>query len=390
MIHLRKRVLSLLLHTPSSGPAPCISPLFSLRRLSTATTPIAASPFSAEDYLVANCGLSRAQATKASKILSHLKSPSKPNAVLAFLAGLGLSTTEVATVVAGDPRFLCADVGKNLGPRLVELSELGLSRAEIARLILISQSSFRRSVHRRNLEFWISVFGSLEDLLRVLKVNNSLLNIDLEKVAKPNLAFLQRCGISATDFRYRFMLRMLTRSPKHLEEALERVDEFGVSRTSWVFPNALALFAILSREKLTMNIQMFEKLGWSRDDIALALSRSPQILGLTEERVRRNFEFLVGEVGLEIPYIARRPVLMMCSLERRLLPRHCLLDILKARGLLNAKYAFYSIAVIGNEKFLQRFVYPYEKSVRGLTAAYVSSCNGKPQWELLCETAEGK
>ncbi|GJN29238.1 hypothetical protein PR202_gb17440 [Eleusine coracana subsp. coracana] len=379
MIHLGKRVLSLLFHSPPRGPAPHI-PLFSLHRLSSTTKPVAAtaSPFAAEDYLVANCGLSRAQAVKASKKISHLKSPSRPDAVLAFLAGLGFSTAEVATVVAGDPCFLCSDVKTNLGPRIVELSDLGLSRAEIARFVLISQSSFRRSTLRPKLEFWLSVFGSLEGLLQVLKVNNSLLNVDLETVAKPNMEFLQRCGISAADFPYKYMSRMLTRSPKHLEEALERVDEFGISRSSWVFPHALALFAILSREKLTRNLRMLEKFGWSKDDVALAISRTPQLLGLTEEKFRKNFEFLVGEVGLEIPYIARRPVLMLCSLEHRLLPRHCLINFLKARGLLNAKCGFYFIAVMGNEKFLQKFVSPYEESVQGLTAAFASSCNGKP------------
>lgn len=135
---------------------------------------------------------------------------------------------------------------------------------------------------------------------------------------------------------------------------------------------------------------MFEKCGWSKDDIALALSRTPQLVGLTEERVRSHLEFLVGEVGLEIPYIARRPVLMMCSLERRLLPRYCLINFLKARGLLNANYGFYCIAVMGHEMFLKKFVFPYEESVQGLTAAFASSCNGKPQWELLCMTAKEK
>jgi mTERF domain-containing protein, mitochondrial len=297
MIYLRKRVISLLLHPPSRGTALHISPIFSLHHLSTATSPIAASPFSAEDYLVAKCGLSWAQALKASKKLSHIKSPSRPNAVLTFLAGLGLSTAEVATVVANDPCLPCTDVGKRLGPRLVELTDLGLSRDEIARFILAAQSYFRRSSLRPNLEFWISVFGSLESLLRALKVNNSLLGVDLEKVAKPNLAFLHQFGISATGFHIKCMFRMLSRSPKHLEEALERVDEFGISRSSWMFPNALVLFANLSHEKLMMKLQLFEKLGWSRDDIASALSRTPNLLGLTEGRVRRHLEFLVGEVA---------------------------------------------------------------------------------------------
>uniref|UniRef100_A0A0A9EWS5 Uncharacterized protein n=1 Tax=Arundo donax TaxID=35708 RepID=A0A0A9EWS5_ARUDO len=98
----------------------------------------------------------------------------------------------------------------------------------------------------------------------------------------------------------------------------------------------------------------------------------------------------MGDVGLEIPYIAQRPMLIACSVDRRLLPRHCLINFLKARGLLNAQINFYSVALMGEEKFLHKLVHPYEKSVPGLAAAYASSCAGKHQWELLCGTTVGK
>jgi mTERF domain-containing protein len=68
------------------------SPASLLHRLLSATAPAAASPsprFAVDDYLVDICGLTRAQALKASAKLSHLKSPTNPDAVLAFLAGLG-------------------------------------------------------------------------------------------------------------------------------------------------------------------------------------------------------------------------------------------------------------------------------------------------------------
>uniref|UniRef100_A0A453MR49 Uncharacterized protein n=1 Tax=Aegilops tauschii subsp. strangulata TaxID=200361 RepID=A0A453MR49_AEGTS len=89
--------------------------------------------FAVEDYLVSTCGLTRPQALKASAKLSHLKSPSKPDAVLAFLAGLGLSAADVAALVVNDPLFLCAKVEKTLAPIVIGLTALGLSHSEIAR-----------------------------------------------------------------------------------------------------------------------------------------------------------------------------------------------------------------------------------------------------------------
>jgi mTERF domain-containing protein, mitochondrial len=53
---------------------------------------------------------------KASKVLSHLKSPSRPGAVLAFILGLGLSDADIAAVVAYDPKLLCSEVERMLAP----------------------------------------------------------------------------------------------------------------------------------------------------------------------------------------------------------------------------------------------------------------------------------
>ena len=154
MLRLRSCVLTHLLSSPSTYPAKY--PVSSLHRLFSATAP-AVSPipsFAVEEYLVDTCGLTRAQALKASTKLSHLKYPSKPDSVLAFLSGLGLSTADVAAVVVKDPRFLCASVERTLAPRVTELRELGLSRSQIARLVPLALCSFRSSSLSRNLDFW--------------------------------------------------------------------------------------------------------------------------------------------------------------------------------------------------------------------------------------------
>jgi mTERF domain-containing protein, mitochondrial len=134
----------------------------------------------------------------------------------------------VATVVTNDPRFLCADVEKTLVPRVVGLTDLGMSRAEMARLVLAVQIRFRTAPLQRNLGFWLSIFGSFDELLQVLKLSNGFLNMDLENVAKPNVEFLQQCGISLSDVSHRFLSRMVCRSRNHLQEALACVYEFGI------------------------------------------------------------------------------------------------------------------------------------------------------------------
>ncbi|KAI4978605.1 hypothetical protein ZWY2020_015358 [Hordeum vulgare] len=84
MLRLRRSLLSQILSSPPASP---------IAHLSRFISDVSPSPtgFAVEEYLVATCGLTRPQATKASPKLSHLKSPAKPDAVVPFLAGLGLS-----------------------------------------------------------------------------------------------------------------------------------------------------------------------------------------------------------------------------------------------------------------------------------------------------------
>ncbi|OEL22358.1 hypothetical protein BAE44_0016622 [Dichanthelium oligosanthes] len=406
MLRIRKCILSHLY--PSPPYAAPISPPFSLHRLS-ATAP----PFVAEDYLVANCDLSREKAlkVKASKKLSRLKSSSGPDAVIAFLGGLGLSRAEVARLVANDPRLLCADVDKTLAPRVDKLGDLGLSRPEIGRLVLASRNQFRSNWFLRKVELGRRISGSLDELHQVVNLPNrqllrklefwhkisgfcanlsDFLSIDLEKVAIPKLTLLQQRGITVSDLPPSTARSLMTKSAEQLINGLACIDEFGIQQSSPVFFDALVIFATISSEMLTNNIQLFENLGWSKNDISLAVSQAPGIICLGEKRLRRSLDFLMGEVGLEIPYIAQQPALILYNTECRLLPRHCLMKFLKAKGLLKCDLSFDLIAKMREQKFLNRFLHPYEESVPGLAAVYASSRAGKHQWEQLNEAPFGR
>ncbi|XP_048535536.1 uncharacterized protein LOC125515979 isoform X2 [Triticum urartu] len=144
------------------------------RRLLSATTAApAVSPhtgFAVEAYLVDTCGLTRAQALKASAKLSHLRSPSKPDAVLAFLADLGIPISDVAALVARDPKFLCAGVERTLSPIVGGLTGLGLSSSEIARLVPLAASNhFRSKSVVSKVHYYIRLLGSFEGFLRAFK-----------------------------------------------------------------------------------------------------------------------------------------------------------------------------------------------------------------------------
>ncbi|KAG8059424.1 hypothetical protein GUJ93_ZPchr0002g23942 [Zizania palustris] len=353
----------------------CASP-----EASAVVTAFPGNHFAVEEYLIANCHLTQPQALKASKNIAHLKSRSNPDAVLAFLADLGLSPKEVAAVVASNPRILCARIDRSLAPISSELLALGLSPSQIARLARITGRYFLCRSFVSKVRFWLPLFGSSERLLQASDWNYWLLTSDLEKVVEPNVTFLKQCGLSARDISKLLVAapRLVTMHPDYVQDAVRRAIQLGVAPGSQMFRHALSTAGCIGQEKVDAKVAVLkETLGWSQEEVNLAVSKAPRILVASEERLRRNAEFLINEVGLLPQYIARRSVLLMYSLERRLVPRHLVVKLLKEKRLIEQDRCFFNVVAPTEEKFLDKFVSPFEDCVPGLADAYESACAGK-------------
>uniref|UniRef100_A0A3B6DKN2 Uncharacterized protein n=1 Tax=Triticum aestivum TaxID=4565 RepID=A0A3B6DKN2_WHEAT len=334
MLRLRGCILPRLLPPPST----------SLHRLLSAAAPaVSPSPsFAVEEYLVATCGLTPAQARKASPKISHLKSPANPDAVLAFLAGLGLSGADVATVIRKDPKLLCAGVERTLAPNVAGLISLGLSRSDIARLASLIGVTFRCRSIIAGLHYCLPLFGSYENLLRALK-SGSVLSSDLERVVEPNVTFLRECGLGACDIAklYAHTPSLLGISTQRIRTAVACVEGFGVDRESRMFRHALQVVAFLSEEKITTKLRS---------------------------------EFFISEAGFEPAYIAHRPPMLTYSLEGRVRPRYYVVKFLKENGLLNHDRDCYRALTISEKFFVEKFICPHLEAAPHLAEDYATAC----------------
>ncbi|KAL6647556.1 hypothetical protein ACP70R_014993 [Stipagrostis hirtigluma subsp. patula] len=356
------------------------------------------APFSLESYLVTACGLAPAQARRASRkaldeasrrskkalegISSSRPSPAfDPDAVLALLSGAGLSRADIAAVVAADPLLLRSRVD-TLGPRLLALRDrVGLSAQQIASFLLVGSRALRSCGGDvgTKLEFFISLCGSFEQLLVVLKRNHRVLFASLERVIKPNVALLRQCGL---DVRQIAQLcshnsRVIAYSPERVKKFLLRAEELGVPCSSPMFRRAVAAVTSSGEEALRAKLEFFERtLGCSKTEASMAVSKQPGILGFSDECLLRKIEFLVNEVGMKPQYIVERPALLTLSLEKRLIPRHRVMKALEAEGVLRRNISLCTLAKLGENAFRLRFIECYKDSVPGLADAYAAACAG--------------
>uniref|UniRef100_A0ACD5YRP7 Uncharacterized protein n=1 Tax=Avena sativa TaxID=4498 RepID=A0ACD5YRP7_AVESA len=380
MLRLRKSILSHLLSFSATSP---VSPLHRLLSAAAAAAAPVVSPshsFAVEKYLVDSCGLTRAQAVKASTKISHIKSPSKPNAVLAFLAGLGLSSADVAAVVARDPKFLCAGVERTLDPVVLELNALGVSCSEVARLVTLAPEKFRSRCVVSKVQYYLALFGSSEKFFQVLNHSSNLLSSSLEKVVKPNVAFLKECGLGACDI---VALSLSTRwilatKPEDVWAMAARAEAVGVPRGSGMFRQAMQAVAFLSEKKIAVKLECLKKmLRWSDAEVGIAVCKAPMLLARANDTMQSKSEFLISEVGLEPAYIAHRPALLSYSLECRIRPRYYVLKLLKEKGLLHQDRDYYNTVMISEKLFMERFICPHKEAAPHLAEDYAAACRGE-------------
>ncbi|KAK1613646.1 hypothetical protein QYE76_019163 [Lolium multiflorum] len=372
----RHTILTRLLSSPTT------SPIASLHRLLSAAAP-AVSPnpsFAVEEYLVGTCGLTRAQALKASTKLSHLKPPTNPDAVLAFLAGLSLSSADVASAVAKDPQLLCANVEKTLAPVVAGLAGHGLAQAEIARFVSLGRSISRCRSVVSNLPYYVSLFGSVENLVRFLKKSSGLLGSSLEKVVKPNVVFLRKCGLSDCDISKLFlsMPRLLGANPEHVQAMVASAQGLGVPPGSPMFKYMLHAVTFVSEEKIASKLEDLKNMfRWSDAQVRIAVCKAPLVLTRSKESLQSRSKFLISDAGLAPAYIAQRSVMLNYSLEGRVRPRYYVLKFLKEKGLLPRDRDYYTALSISEKVFMERFICPHKEAAPKLAQDYAAACRGK-------------
>ncbi|XP_051195917.1 transcription termination factor MTEF18, mitochondrial [Lolium perenne] len=373
---LRRTILIRLLSSPST------SPVASLHRLLSAAAP-AVSPnpsFAVEDYLVGTCGLTRAQALKASAKLSHLKSPTNPDAVLAFLTGLSLSSADVASAVAKDPQLLCANVEKTLAPVVAGLAGHGLAQAEIARFVSLGRPISRCRSVVSNLPYYLSLFGSVENLFRFLKKGSGLLGCSLEKVVKPNVVFLRKCGLGDCDISKLFLStpRLLAANPEHVQAMVASAQGLGVPPGSAMFKRMLQAVTLVSEETIAAKLEYLKNMfRWSDAQVRIAVCKAPGVLTKSKESLQSRSKFLISDVGLAPAYIAQRSVMLTYSLEGRIRPRYYVLKFLKEKGLLPQDRDYYSVLSISEKVFMEKFICPHKEAAPKLAQDYAAACRGK-------------
>ncbi|XP_022758056.1 transcription termination factor MTERF8, chloroplastic-like [Durio zibethinus] len=326
-------------------------------------------------YLINSCGLSSESAISASEKV-HFQSPEKPDLVLALLRNYGFSRTQISNLIRKRPVLLVANPENILLPKLEFFLSMGLSRSDLARTLSSDPTLLTRSLENQivpTYKYLKSVLLSNEKIVSALKRTTWIFLEDRSKNLMPNIAFLRKLGVPQ-----KFVSLLLTHFPEAVTQKHEdfcrivgEVKEMGFEPRKCTF--VLAVHALSGKGNKSLWEKCFEvykRWGWSKDDILTAFRKHPHSMMLSEKKIMMTMDYFVNKMGCPSRAIAQFPVILFFSLEKRIIPRCSVFQILLSKGLIKEDLSLTTVLLPVEKRFLERFVIKYQEKVPELLSVY--------------------
>lgn len=313
--------------------------------------------------------------------LVGLRSTKKPLSVVRFFKSCGLSDAQIARLITRHPRVLFCNVDKVLAPKFQLLQNLGMSGVEVA-CILRKTGLLERKLDTHlapRIEFLRSILRSDGDVVQVCKKSVWSLTASNEicKRMLSAISIFKELGFADDDIRKHVVRdpRLFQLKPELIRQAISRVDtELGVEyKSGYMYFYAVATLCQLDTPlAVASKFQIFKDYGWSMGDITTLVRCQPTCLLCKKEKLVMGLEFLMRTAGLSPTYVAKRPTLLMMSIESRIIPRFNAFSALRSKNLISEKKGFYTAACMSEESFVKKYILNFELEAPDVYKTYLN------------------
>ncbi|XP_021749117.1 uncharacterized protein LOC110714873 [Chenopodium quinoa] len=304
-----------------------------------------------------------------------------PKCATEVLRNYGCSESQISTIFSRQPSLRNA-IPSLLESKLYLLRKLGVSSSELVSMVHCRPRLLRCQINRRfdeRLNDLLSLFESRALCVRAIIRNPSLLIYDFHKTVIPTFSVYEKMGLSKSEVISMLLLRpTLTQRTNMSPEKLDYIRRTGICSDSKMYKYVVTIIGVSRFETIREKVANLEKYGFSEDEVLAFIGRQPLLMTLSVEKVRRHMTFIMGTMKLPQSIICRYPFLLFCSLETILRPRVLLVSKMREMGLgPQVNQAVMITALRMSEKrFLKKFVGCQEEEVRKELLLYYGASKG--------------
>ncbi|KDP37146.1 hypothetical protein JCGZ_06202 [Jatropha curcas] len=210
-----------------------------------------------------------------------------------------------------------------------------------------------------------SLLFSDEKVLIILK-RISAFNMCYVKEHLPvNLSVLRELGMrqSTISILITSCPNTVCTNSEKFSEAVNNVIGMGFDPLNLSFADALRVIIQMKSKTWKRKIDAYSRSGFSEEEIWSVIKKRPLCMGYSEKTIIKKIDFLVNKMGWQPAIVAKYPVVLCYSFDKRVVPRCSVLRVLILKGLIRAEISLASILGYSEEKFLDMFVIKYQEQV---------------------------
>jgi mTERF domain-containing protein len=173
------------------------------------------------------------------------------------------------------------------------------------------------------------------------------------------------------------VLKMFLIQPKLLlvrtyrfSEIVSDVMKLGFDPNSLLFVSAIRVMAVMSKTLWEQKVEAYKSFGLSKDEIYSTFKRQPLFMIVSEMKIKKLMAFFVNKLKMKPLLISKNPNLLLLSLEKRIIPRCSVLQLLMSKGLIKADTNLVRVWRMTEKKFVEKLVCKYQNEVPDVVRAH--------------------
>ncbi|KAK4258195.1 hypothetical protein QN277_007668 [Acacia crassicarpa] len=325
------------------------------------------------DYLSSNFKFSKTLSLYVSERVFHARCPQQPFTVLNYFQQIGFTEAHIQLMVCRTPQILFSDINKTLKPKVEYFQRLGFDISELGKF-LSSKSALLTSSLNKTLAPSVETIRNIgcneKDLVKLLQRIGWILPSH-KKIVR-SVAFFQSYGIIGSQLLYLLKRQPLlfTKQESLLQNLVSRAVNLGFHVNSRMLVHAIVVVHGLSTEAFERRLKLNQIYGFSKEESLQMFRRAPYLLRSAEERVKFGFEFFLNEVMLPKSVLVQRPMILLYSMEDRVIPRYRILQLLISENLLKKNPSFVEMLEMREDTFLKKYILKFRHNAETLLMAY--------------------
>ncbi|XP_077249367.1 uncharacterized protein LOC143888863 [Tasmannia lanceolata] len=174
----------------------------------------------------------------------------------------------------------------------------------------------------------------------------------------PKVAVLQNHGVpnSMISKLISGQARTMMVNSSRFCEIVAMVKEMGFNPDKVKFIEAVRVMSGMTKLNWEEKLEVYRNLGWYEAEMFSAFKMFPNYMVLSEKKIRRWMDFFVKKMNCKPSYISKYPNILVLSLEKRLIPRCSVLQVLISKGLIKKDLCLAGVLIPNEKEFLKRFV----------------------------------